>query len=107
VLFRSRRLAAIKSGQQAKGNDSEDDDIISEPLRRRMDMLLASTRQDLPGHLRQVVSLLKTEEIPIDWAMLLNDILSWESRSRRVQWRWSQAFYVGNYKKKDGAGDVS
>jgi CRISPR system Cascade subunit CasB len=72
----------------------------TESLEKRFVALLNSHRDDLPHHLRQSVSLLKSSEIPVDWHQLLRDILRWEHKSRFVQQQWARDFW---HKKDKGA----
>jgi len=97
-----RRLAEVKARQG--GGTGEDDDLLPDSLKRRMDALLSAPRADLFGHLRQVISLLRSEEVAVDWAQLLYDLQGWELTDRRVQWQWSRSFYVGD---QDEGGDDS
>lgn len=62
-------------------------------VERRFVALLNCHRDDLPAHLRHAVGLLKSKEIPVDWAELLHDILRWDSESRSVQRAWARAFW--------------
>lgn len=94
-LGESLRLLAMTKVQQNAGV-SEDEDLIPESLKRRVNALLGAPSVDLFGHLRQVISLLKSEEIPVDWALLLRDLQWWDSPDRHVQWQWSRSFYVGH-----------
>lgn len=74
---------------------------LPEPLKRRLDALLAAHPDDLFHHLRQVVRLLKSREIPVDWRQLLRDLRNWDREDHMVQWRWSQSFYVGERDASD------
>lgn len=62
-------------------------------VEKRFVALLNCHRDDLPTHLRQAVSLLKAQEIPIDWAQLLVDVQGWGAESRWVQRDWARAFW--------------
>lgn len=64
-----------------------------ESVERRFVALLNSHEDDLPKHLRQAVSLLRSDEIPVDWLRLLRDIRRWDREDRWVQRRWAQAFW--------------
>lgn len=64
-----------------------------ESIQRRFVALLNCDAEDLPDHLRQAISLLKSKDIPVDWLQLLRDIKRWESDERRVQRRWARAFW--------------
>jgi CRISPR system Cascade subunit CasB len=97
-----RRLAAAKA---APGTPS--DELLPEALKRRLEATLNAPRDELFGHLRQLVSLLKTEEIPVDWAKLLYDIQGWDLEWRPVQWEWSRSFYVGFQKQEGDESHVS
>jgi CRISPR system Cascade subunit CasB len=67
----------------------------TESLEKRFVALLNSHREDLPHHLRQAVSLLKSSEIPVplDWRQLLRDILHWDHEKRFVQREWAREFW--------------
>ncbi len=64
-------------------------------IERRFVALLNCHRDDLHVHLRRVVGLLKSKEIPVDWPQLLFDIRGWDWDSRRVQRRWAKSFWAG------------
>lgn len=64
-----------------------------ENVERRFIALLNSHKDDLPKHLRQAISLLRSEDIPVDWLQLLRDIRGWDRDDRRIQRRWAQAFW--------------
>ncbi|MBT9136182.1 MAG: CRISPR-associated protein Cse2 [Firmicutes bacterium] len=66
---------------------------IPEALEGRFTALLNSRQEDLPGYLRQAVSLLKSKEVPLDWRQLLKDYLAWGREDRRVQRDWARAFW--------------
>lgn len=66
-------------------------------LDKRVEALLEADREQLPFRLRQIVSLLKANEVAVNWPQLLRDILWWESPLRSVQRRWAEDFYVGAY----------
>ena len=63
-------------------------------ISRRFAALLESDRRDLPTHLRHAVSLLKANEIGLDWASLLYDLTRWDDPDRRVHRRWSRDFWT-------------
>jgi CRISPR system Cascade subunit CasB len=65
----------------------------SESLEKRFVALLNCHRDDLPNHLRQAVSLLKSEDVSINWRRLLKDILSWDHETRFVQQQWAREFW--------------
>ncbi|CAN5546524.1 hypothetical protein BH23CHL5_BH23CHL5_02070 [soil metagenome] len=65
----------------------------SEGAERRFVGLLNADPEDLPHHLRSVVSLLASKDIPVDWNQLLNDLRWWDSPERNVQRRWARSFW--------------
>lgn len=101
-LGTSMRLLAIKNA----GGELGPDDDLSEPLKRRLDALLAARSEDLFYHLRQVIRLLKSYEIPVDWVQLLTDLRHWDSDDRWVQWSWSRSFYVGDWEDHGAGGQA-
>jgi len=90
-----RQLAVKRSAGNAE-------DPLPEPLKRRMDALLSAHPADLFDHLRQVIRMLKSAEVPVDWDKLLWDLRDWDRDDRRVQWQWSRSFFVGEHQKAGG-----
>lgn len=75
----------------------------SESIERRM-MILLDAEYDRgqmgvirPGELgfrlRQAVRMLKSEDIGIDWVLLLNDLLRWSHPDKWVQKQWARSFF--------------
>jgi CRISPR system Cascade subunit CasB len=64
-------------------------------LERRFVALLAAHPDDLPNYLRQIVSFLKSKEVPINWNQLLNDLQWWghPDHGDRIRKRWATAFW--------------
>lgn len=60
---------------------------------RRVVSLLNSKDENLPEHLRGIVSLLRSRQVPVDWKQLAYDILQWTDPEREVQQRWATAFW--------------
>ena len=58
---------------------------------RRFINLLDADREQLPHRLRQMTALLG--EQPIDFEALLDDLLRWNSESKRTQNAWARDFY--------------
>ena len=67
-----------------------------ETLERRFTSLLGVDAEDLHLHLRHAVSLLKSNDIPVDWGRLLTDLRWWGHEDRWVQRRWARAFWGGS-----------
>jgi CRISPR system Cascade subunit CasB len=64
-------------------------------LERRFTALLAAHPADLPDYLRQVVSFLKSKEVPVNWDQLLRDLQNWGHEDRFVQKNWARSFWSG------------
>lgn len=62
-------------------------------LESRFMALLNADDEHLPGHLRQVLSLLKADRIGLDWRRLLNDVTRWRGRGKPIQKQWVHEFY--------------
>jgi CRISPR system Cascade subunit CasB len=63
----------------------------SPSVERRFITLLDADQDQLPYRLRQMVTLLK--DYPLDFGVLLRDLLSWTSEKKWTQNRWAQDFY--------------
>lgn len=73
---------------------------------RRFVGLLNSHPDDLPQHLRHAVALLRSHDVAVDWAQLLQDIRDWGWESRGVQRRWARSFWRKGAPKQPGAQTV-
>jgi CRISPR system Cascade subunit CasB len=70
------------------------DQLNSDSIERRFVALLNSHRDDLPFHLRQIIGLLKSKEISIDWLQLLQALRYWDlDKTRRTQRDWAKSFW--------------
>jgi CRISPR system Cascade subunit CasB len=65
----------------------------SASVERRFVALLNCRQEELPEHLRNAVSLLRSKEIPVNWAQLIVGINRWNYEDRRVQREWARAFW--------------
>lgn len=72
-----------------------------EATERRFAALLAVHEDDLAYHLRQAVSLCKSEEVPINWDQLFRDLGWWSHADRRVQRRWANSFWGQRVQEED------
>ncbi len=75
---------ALRNMYEIRQNDS---------LEKRFMALLNCDAEHLPGHLRQSVSLLKTENVGLDWGLLLTHVLSWSAPGKLTQKRWVEDYY--------------
>jgi CRISPR system Cascade subunit CasB len=70
----------------------------SASIEKRFVALLATEAEELPDHLRQIVSLLAAERAAIDYGELLGDLSTWlQPRAHEprdwLRQRWARAFY--------------
>lgn len=65
----------------------------SASFENRFTNLLKAHRDDLPVLLRQVLSLLRGEEIPINWNQLFYDLTYWNSEKQTAQRNWANSYW--------------
>ena len=63
-------------------------------IEKRFIRLLDADSEQLPGRLRQMVTLLTSNNIGINWERLLEDLLNWYQPSKSVQHNWARQFYM-------------
>ncbi|SDH02028.1 CRISPR system Cascade subunit CasB [Sinosporangium album] len=79
---------------------------IDEPIRRRFVRVgTAGTRETLAYRLREVVSLLRRESIPLDYALLARQLYQAQLPGglRRVRQRWGRSFHA--YRPDEGGAE--
>lgn len=64
-----------------------------EAVERRFIALLESRKEDVPHHLRHIISLVASEEVDLDWSMLLQHLHHWDHPDQWVQRRWARDFW--------------
>jgi CRISPR type I-E-associated protein CasB/Cse2 len=90
-----------------KGNFGEhcrrlnDKKAQSASFEARFTGLLKAHRDDIPTLIKQVLSVLRGEEIPINWDQLFHDLQYWNSSSQIVQRQWANGYW--KYQEKDQA----
>ena len=72
-------------------------------IERRFTALLAAHPDELGDYLRQAVSFLKSEDVPVNWHQLLPDVMRWSHPEMRVtvQQRWARGFWGGAPEKDE------
>lgn len=67
----------------------------SDSIEKRFQLLLACDEENLWEQLVQIVSLLKSKNVPVNWFRLLNDLTqnNWDNPERPLQLRWARDFY--------------
>jgi len=66
----------------------------SESFETRFSALLKAHVEDLPTYLRQMIGLLKSVEVPINWNQLFQDLCHWNAESQSVQRQWANGYWV-------------
>jgi len=79
----------------------------SDSMEARFVALLNAHPDDLDDHLRQVINLLKTNEQPLDWFQLFNDLLQWDRPDGYVQLKWARDFYMSKAGATGSAIDMN
>ena len=107
-LFLCATLYAQNPRQAADGNlgtalarlaDSRGDG--RDGVDRRFAALLDADVQALPFRLRQLVSLLDSAEIGVNWRSLSQDLLWWDHPQHRVQRTWARSYFGGSHLKEN------
>ncbi len=99
AYFLVAALFALHPGSSIQGNLGEhlgkirQSSINPEAIDRRFSALLSCHSDDLPVYLRQMISLLKSKEIDVNWGELLDDIVQWNRPDRRIQKKWARGFW--------------
>jgi len=74
-----------------------------ESTERRFIALLNCHADELKDHLRHVVSLLKSRNIPVHWHRLFRDLSGWRHPHRYVQKSWARDFWGTTVKAEEDA----
>lgn len=67
---------------------------------RRFQNLLDADKAQLPFRLRQVIHLLKTNQVRVNWNQMLGDLLHWDHPDRYIQKKWARSYYSIQNKKE-------
>lgn len=73
-------------------------------IEKRFVALLNADEEDLPHHMRQIISLLKSKDALINWHELLRGIKQWNRSDRKIQREWAKEFW-GTTKTDEEKGD--
>ena len=76
--------ASLRKYQQETKSDS---------VEKRFVALLNAEAEDLPTYLRQIIGLLKSKDIGVNWEQIFDGIQSWNSDKRFVQRKWAFGFW--------------
>jgi CRISPR system Cascade subunit CasB len=76
---------------EVKNNGNRED--TEKRLEKYLIAVLNANYEDLQDHLRRIVSLLKSKDIPLNWSQLLYDIQHWNTNDRWIQHQWAEGFW--------------
>lgn len=83
--------------------------VDSNSIKGRLDaLLLAGNLSSLTYHLRTLIQLLRSNDIPLDYGLLARDIQGWiraDDRRRRVITNWGRGFARGQYQSHTTSTD--
>jgi len=60
----------------------------------RFSALLKAHPEDLPVIMRQMISLLKSADVAINWDQLFHDLCRWNSESQYIQRQWANSYWA-------------
>jgi CRISPR type I-E-associated protein CasB/Cse2 len=86
----AKRLAALRSAES-----------VDRRFRIVLDSDFSRDGGQLPYRLRQVVKLLASSDVGVDWAQLLVDLRQWNWSGKPVQQRWARSFYSADHAQSD------
>jgi len=97
--------ASLKELKNKEKKQNPQEDSKSNPIEKRLVALLNAEADELPDYLRQIIGLLKSKEIPVNWQQLFKDVQYWEtndenSKYESVQKKWARSFW-GSYSKEN------
>jgi CRISPR system Cascade subunit CasB len=65
----------------------------SESLEKRFTALLNAHKDDLSQHLRHIVGIMRSNNIPINWEDLAKGIDNWTHPKQKIQVRWARDYW--------------
>lgn len=79
----------------------------TERLARHFGLLVSSERNELSENLRHAISLFRSREVPVDWAVLLGDLRRWDQDHHPVQFRWAREFWRDSMSQSDATDNAA
>ena len=98
-IYMIASLFALHPASTSKGNLGDHlrrltaDEGNADATERRFVQLLRMRRETLEPRLRQQISILKSQDIRINWHQLFADLRNWDHPKRFVQRHWAGAFW--------------
>ena len=85
--------ASAKSGNMGDHMLALDPQRENDATERRFAQLLRMRRETIAPRLRQCISILRSNEIPVNWNRLFWDMQDWDKQDHPVQERWARSFW--------------
>lgn len=79
----------------------------SDSFEMRFSALLKANSDDLAVVLRQMISLLKSADVPINWDQLFYDLCHWNSESQYIQRQWANSYWGARTPEDDENQTIS
>ncbi len=73
----------------------------------RFTNLLKAHRDDTPILIKQILSLLRGEDIPVNWEQLFYDLQYWNSATQSVQRQWANGYWKYQVKDQPESSDIT
>jgi CRISPR type I-E-associated protein CasB/Cse2 len=90
------RIAALKAKQEQSAS-----------FEARFTNLLKAHRDDTPTLIKQILSLLRGEDIPVNWEQLFYDLQYWNSATQSVQRQWANGYWKYQVKDQPESSDIT
>ena len=97
--------ASWKEFRNKKKKRNPNDESKTDSNENRFVALLNAEVDELPNYLRQIIGLLKSEDVAVNWEQLFKDVQFWEaagdnSKYESVQRKWARSFW-GNFNNEN------
>lgn len=86
----SLKILVDKEVKEKKSNKED----VQKRIEKYLVAILNANSEDLSEHLRRIISLLKANDVSVNWTQLLLDIQNWNADDRKVQHNWSKGFWI-------------
>ncbi|MEV7424563.1 MULTISPECIES: type I-E CRISPR-associated protein Cse2/CasB [unclassified Streptomyces] len=99
---------AVRTLMRGKQNESRSADELNEPLRKRLVRVgTAESIESVAVRLREIVLLLRGEQVPLDYGRLADQLYRWQSRPDRaaVRREWGREFHLAASSGKPRQGN--
>ena len=74
---------------------------------RRFVALLNTSPNRLPTRLRESVTLLRSNKVPINWSQMYHDLIRWDHPTRYIQGEWAIVFWEQPQRNNQSQGETT